>query len=314
MAPILTRTPLAAISFRTDDGADHVRVYYQDREGNIRETFYDGGSGWNRRDKDIVGKAKLNSGIAAVCWDKGTQIRVYYLSEDSTLVERAYTGGAAGSWFDGSLTAKKFPAAPYSSIAAVPFSLATHDARVYYQNTDNEIVEAALKPEKDTWIQNGNPGSFPTAIPGSSISAVASAGRPGQRVWVYFQRMDTRPVEYQLKTDRNWVLGGYNPTGTFAPGADIAAVHWGDYNICVLAVTDANVLVEQRWIKNQSWQETSRVAPVITNAPVVAIHVPSTNSWVRAYTQAGGQIISEQGSDDGGQGWITMQDAIPVEH
>jgi hypothetical protein len=73
MAPILNRSNLATIGF-VDGNGDHIRVYYQDAEGYIRETFYEGGRGWARRDKDVVGKGKLNTGIAAITWANGTQV------------------------------------------------------------------------------------------------------------------------------------------------------------------------------------------------------------------------------------------------
>lgn len=72
-ATILNRTPLASISFKDGNG-DHIRVYYQDEAGNIRETFYDDGNGWALREKDIVGVGRLNTGIAATVWNNGTQV------------------------------------------------------------------------------------------------------------------------------------------------------------------------------------------------------------------------------------------------
>ena len=74
MAPvILNRTPLASIVFKDGNGT-HIRVYYQDEDGNIRETFYDDGNGWALREGDIVGVGRLNTGIAATVWNNGTQV------------------------------------------------------------------------------------------------------------------------------------------------------------------------------------------------------------------------------------------------
>lgn len=75
MAPVLNRTPLACIAF--DDGnGKHLRVYYQDVQGTIKESFYDDGSGWTTRAPgDVVGKGRLNTGISACCWANGTQVR-----------------------------------------------------------------------------------------------------------------------------------------------------------------------------------------------------------------------------------------------
>ncbi|KAH6617482.1 hypothetical protein F5144DRAFT_551927 [Chaetomium tenue] len=311
MAPILNRSNLAAVSF-ADGNGDHFRVYYQDAEGYIRETFYDSHNGWAQRDDDFVGKGKLNTGIAAITWDEGTEIRVYYLSEDSHLVERCYSGGAAGEWFDGALTQAQFQAAPYSQVAAVPFSLDNSDIRVYYQDSENNVVEAVLDPGSETW--GAGVLDLPTAIPGTSISAVSSVNRPDQRVWVYYQLANTQPVEYVLQPHHGWVVGGYEPSGTFAPGASISAVHWGDYNINVFAVSDQNTLVRTAWAKDTSWKRTEELQHVITGAPIASLHVPSTDDWIRAYTQPSGQLISELGSDDAGDSFVTMQSTIPVDH
>jgi hypothetical protein len=80
MAPILSRSPLAAISFKDGNG-QHIRVYYQDTQGYIKESFYDTGRGWHTRSEDVVGKAKLNSGIAAVVWNNGTQVSKHQFME-----------------------------------------------------------------------------------------------------------------------------------------------------------------------------------------------------------------------------------------
>ncbi|EAQ84487.1 predicted protein [Chaetomium globosum CBS 148.51] len=296
MAPILNRSNLGAIAF-ADGNGDHIRIYYQDAEGYIRETFYDNGNGWAQRPEDVIGKGKLNTGIAAIAWANGTQ--------------RCYSGGAAGGWYDGALTRARFQAAPYSQVGAVPFSVDNADIRVYYQDNENKVAEAVLQPATETWVK-GNL-DLPPAIPGTSISAVSSANRPNQRVWVYYQLANTQPVEYVLQPQRGWVVGGYNPSGTFAPGAYISAVHWGDYNINVFAVNDQNTVVRTAWTKAGSWQGTTALQTVITDAPVASIHVPTMADWIRAYTQPSGQLISELGSNDGGASFVTMQSTIPVD-
>jgi hypothetical protein len=73
MAPILNGSPLAALSFADGNGA-HIRVYYQATDGSIKETFYDDKKGWALRSVDVIGKAKLNAGIAGCAWANGTQV------------------------------------------------------------------------------------------------------------------------------------------------------------------------------------------------------------------------------------------------
>jgi len=70
---MLDRSPLAAYSF-TDSKRVHLRVCYQDRSGNIGETFYDSTIGWNVRPDSTIGKADLNNGLAVTGWGNGTQV------------------------------------------------------------------------------------------------------------------------------------------------------------------------------------------------------------------------------------------------
>ena len=77
---VLNRTNIASITF-TDDNGVHIRVYYQDNDGNIRETFYDQQSGWALRELDIIGVGRLNTGIAATTWNRGSQVSVHGASE-----------------------------------------------------------------------------------------------------------------------------------------------------------------------------------------------------------------------------------------
>ena len=87
----------------------------------------------------------------------------------------------------------------------MPFSVDNADIRVYYQDNENKVAEAILQPATETWVK-GNL-DLPPAIPGTSISAVSSANRPNQRVWVYYQLANTQPVEYVLQPQRGWVVG-----------------------------------------------------------------------------------------------------------
>ena len=68
----LNRTGLASI-FYTDSNGKHVRIYYQDTAGVIRETSYDDAVGWYIGPNDVVGVGRINTPIAAVVWDSGKQ-------------------------------------------------------------------------------------------------------------------------------------------------------------------------------------------------------------------------------------------------
>ncbi|KAI1460350.1 hypothetical protein F4805DRAFT_454774 [Annulohypoxylon moriforme] len=309
MAPILNRSPLAAICFEDANGA-HIRVYYQDVDGNIRETFYDDGQGWNTRQKDVVGKGKLNTGIAATSWNQGTEIRVYFLSPTNQVVERYYSGGAAGSWKDGSLTTKKkFIAAPYSQVATVSSGVGSgpslKELRVYYQDTDNRVREVVLSIQNETWLDGTH--SLPVAVPATSISAIMVDAYPR----VYLQLPSMQPAEWVTDSSGNWTRGKFTSQGTYAPGSYLSAAASGDTAIHVVGINDTNKMTVTSW-KNQSWQKTVELSTLITYSAIAAVKVVTVDGWLRAYCQSAGNRISEQGSDDEGHSWVTKQDSIPT--
>jgi len=91
MSAILDRSPLASHSFTTSNGT-YIRVCYQDQSGDIKQTFYDPGVGWNTRSDPIVGKADLNNGLAIVGWNSGNE--VYELSTVCSFRKYSHSLGA----------------------------------------------------------------------------------------------------------------------------------------------------------------------------------------------------------------------------
>jgi hypothetical protein len=72
MAPVLNRSPLAACSFKTGNGS-HIRLYYQDTQGNIKESCYNTDKEWFLG-AGIGAKGKLNTGIACCVWENGASV------------------------------------------------------------------------------------------------------------------------------------------------------------------------------------------------------------------------------------------------
>lgn len=79
VAPILSRTPLAATVFVDDTGKKNIRVYFQDPAGNVKETYFRQGDGWHTRPKNHVGKATLNNGLAVTSWNHGKEVNINYV-------------------------------------------------------------------------------------------------------------------------------------------------------------------------------------------------------------------------------------------
>ncbi|KAI5784858.1 hypothetical protein FPQ18DRAFT_352624 [Pyronema domesticum] len=305
MAPLLNRSPLAALSFSDGNGV-HIRVYHQATDGSIKETFYDDNNGWGLRSADVVGQAKLNTGIAACAWANGTQIRVYFIDTNNKICERIYEGGAAGSWHDGTLSVShNYKAAPYSKLSCIGYE-EDETLRVYYQDTSNKLRELTFNGSR--W-QDGD-SSLPTATPGSAISANAHKGRAVR--WIYYQDTAMNPKELQF-IGGSWNNGGYAPTGVFAPGTSISSVVYpqGDNSdLRILSVSDDNKL-KVTTFTNKGWAGTKDLTTTITASEVAAIDVAGTKTWIRAYFQVEDGKIVEFGSNDG-QNWSLMQTSIPT--
>ncbi|KAL7265850.1 hypothetical protein RUND412_011622 [Rhizina undulata] len=296
---ILNRTTLASTKF-TDGNGLHLRVYYQDINGNIKESFWDQGTGWNLRGNGLVVKAKLNSPIAVVSWASGTQIRVYYLNDQNRVSEKVYSGGAAGQWTDGGLNSRNLQAAPYSQLAASQIGEGA-DLRihVYFQDASNKIQE-------EIWASGWSKGSntLPTALIGSSLASFALAASPG-RWWLYYQDTSLKLKEV-LFVNGSYAAGGYNPTGTFRPGASISAVAWGSTEIRVFAVNEDNELLQTAYQGNK-WTGTVTLTTTVTDSGVAAIQWP--NVQIRVYHQRTAINLKEWSWN--GSAWVSGAD-VPL--
>jgi hypothetical protein len=309
MAPILARTPLAAITF-ISSGKKNIRVYYQDYEGYIRETFYQDGVGWQLRDKDVVGQGKLNTGIAVTWWADGTQIRVYYLDTSNKIVERCYTGGAAGSWFDGELTGQ-FTAAHYSQLAATSYIYQSSQyIRVYYQATDNsikEVVRIGDTPWKATGLAN-----IGTAIAGSSINADSLVETLPGYVWVYYQTPGTDFVEWLWENGNAWIKSGiFKSNSIYPPGAGITSCSFPKNSHRVFTISQDNQLGVTSYDHGGNWSKTEFIAYSISFSSVAAIALED-GKQISVYFQNEGSKITEYLSTDGGKKWSLGKDVLPT--
>ncbi|TFK63502.1 fucose-specific lectin [Pluteus cervinus] len=264
--------PLASIQFE-DGSGKHIRVYSQDLDLNIVEMFYDdtsSGTGWNERQNYIVGRARLNTGLAATCWNAGTEIRVYYINDHGTLVERAYSGRAGGDWYDGNMTGRFLPA-PYSKLSAFnfPYGQEQH-VRVFYQDIDNHIQEALFR--RGDW-EIGSP--LPISLPGTSIAAT---GRP-DKTWVYAQMADLSIKEIWWEYSSGWKAGASISARSYAAGAPLALVVLHDSEVWVFAIDETNSVHVIQWDGNRS--KTIEITPSGSALPFSALSALSISEFLR---------------------------------
>jgi len=290
MSTILDRSPLASYSFTTSQGI-HIRVCYQDKLGNIKQTFYDQATGWKTRADPIVGTADLNNGLAITGWSNGTQERVYYIGKDNKIVERCYTAGTSG-WYDGALTGK-FTAAHYSNLAAMTYEYnGTRCIRVVYQDPDN-IIRILYKDGDAAW---GYGQTFQAGIQGSSIACSYVEGGTNNR-FLYYQLPNTTFIEYVAPTNGGWKLGGFKSQLVYDPGAYIAAASYPNVNHRIFTLNRDNKLCVTEYDAS-SWGQTKQLTDTIAFSPAAATLVAGSTR-IRVYTQIASGQIAEWGTNDG---------------
>jgi len=296
MDAMLVRSPLASYSFSSSKGTN-LHVCYQDKSGNIKQTFYDSKSGWHTSPNGIVGKADLNNGLAITGWASGDEERVYYIGGGSKIVERCWSA-SKGSWYDGELTGK-FTAAHYSNLAAISFEAnGTLCIRVYYQATDNTIREHC-KDGEGAWFAGH---SFPAGIQGSSI-ACTSVSRGGYWHWLFYQKPDTTFGGYVMANTAEWRVGLFKSQLIYDPCAYITCATYdnkdGKDQHRVFTIDRDNKLSVTEWNTGTGWSATKQLTNAIPFSPAAATPVAGSTQSVRVYLQNNSSQIAEWGTDDG---------------
>ncbi|KAL2891956.1 Fucose-specific lectin [Ceratocystis lukuohia] len=309
MAPILNRTPLAAISYQDDNG-DHIRVFYQDMDGYIRQSFYDTGKGWNERKNDIVGKAKLNTGIAAITWNNGKEIRVYFIGPENTIVERGSSGN--NTWYYGPLTKENHKAAPYSKVAAVGYHAKSPAImRIYFQDRSNKIIE--LVQRGDDFASWEKRSEFPTASPGTGLAVTPYQGLDASSVYLYYQQASLMPTQLLLDDASAHTKGELAINGYYSLIASLAAVAWDGEETRVVAVSDENKLTLTSIVHGEAHATEPLYPVVIPGSDVAVVRLRSAPAHQRIFFQRYGSIITALGSDDNGETWKILEAGIPVD-
>ncbi|TFK64514.1 fucose-specific lectin [Pluteus cervinus] len=314
MSSVNSLTSIATIFFSTDTDT-HVRVFYQDGNGDIRESFYDHSVGWNTRSNNLVGTAaQKGTGISAVTWNNGGEIRVYYLDQDNNIVERVLSGETT-SWGNGALTQKKIQTAPGSRLSAIEWNKETN-IRVYYQDTTNKVRELVFI-SGGGWKDGSE--DLPLAVPGTGLAA-ALAPNPGTNRnplrWVYFQAPD-------LTIQQLWYDGtswSQTPLSTLAPfpaGTNLAVVTWEDpAKIQVAAIDVTHSVTTTSYDPTTGWAPTLSTGGVgLPSGGLALVNVaggPEPADSLRLYYQPAEAAIQELLTYDGGASWsISAGQIVP---
>jgi len=291
------------VLFRTGIGAanstSHLRVYFQDTTGSIREALYE--SGWaNGTAQNVIAKGKLGTPISATSKELNN-IRVYYISEGNTLKEACYDSGAG--WYDGALSGMNFQVAPYSSVTGVFLAGTTNlILRVYAQSSDNTIQEFCWNSDGAGWVKGTNLGA---ALPGSGLAATSfKTSQLGIRV--YMQDNNLNLIEKCYDANRGWYTGAFSVPKA-APRAGLSVTSWGSVSIRVYYAAANDKLLEHCWDGN-GWYTGAFSQPCIPGTQSAVINWG--NIELRVYFQKG-NLVSGITEWMWSGGWSVGNNAIP---
>ncbi|KAK0113872.1 hypothetical protein ONS95_014117 [Cadophora gregata] len=308
----MTSGPVEQITFRTAIAAvnstDHLRVYFQDVSGGIRESSYE--DGWSGG-VNVLSKGKRNSPIAAAF--KGLDnIRLYFLSSDNTLREFAYDSNVG--WYDGPLNNLNFAVAPYSQIAATAL-LANKDLtiRVYVQLADNTIQEYGWDNATSGWQKFVNLGS---ALPGTSIAVTSYKGPSGLSIRLYFQKPDRSITELCHDAQSTWYTGALSiPASSTTPRASLACTNFNDTESSIslrLYYSSPRNSILEKGFDGDGWYDGAFEESTIPGSRIAAI------SWqdggeiqIRIYFQKGEHVTAVSEWVWSGAGWTPGMAALP---
>ncbi|KAF8427766.1 lectin [Tirmania nivea] len=202
-------TATACVAF----GNVHIRVYFQDNEGYVRESQWDGSwTGGTTRNR--LFQAKSNTPLAAITWGSTPSIRIYYVQINGILAEHCWDGN---HWYTGALGDQNIKLDHRSKIGACTWS-STPSIRVYYQTPNDEAINEVC------WDGNGwtEGATLPNAQLGSGLAAIQFQ-KSGTHLRVYYQDRNNTVREHCW--DGSWTTGA---TLVQAPsGTAIGAIAWG---------------------------------------------------------------------------------------
>jgi len=306
----MTTDPIEQVAFRSAIAAvnstDHLRVYFQDVYGNIRESVFE--SGWNDGTlRNVIAQSKISSPLAATSKDL-EEIRVYYISTDNELREMAYSNGSG--WSDGDLNNSNFVVAPYSKIAATFLAVGgSLQLRIYVQLVDNSIQEYGYDNGNTGWKKMTNLGA---GLPGTEI-ATTSYKTSQLSIRTYFQDPRLTVIEKAYDANRGWYAGGLSIPNA-VPRTALAVISFAatatSISLRLYYGASNNKVLEKGW-DSSSWYDGGFNQPSIPGSEIAGITWGSGgNLNLRIYFQNGTKTtgISEWVWN---RGWTRGVAAIP---
>ncbi|GAQ09952.1 aldo-keto reductase yakc [NADP(+)] [Aspergillus lentulus] len=241
-------TRIAAVN-----STNRLRVYLQDVYGSIPESLCEG-SWANGTEKNVIGKAKLGSPVAATSKELNNDI------PSRSLPTTLEADGTTAAW---AVPSSKLP---YSGIAAV--FLAGTDAlqlRSYVQKSDNTIQEYMWNG--NGWEEGTNLGTASPVLvsepPPSAILTTMAQASEIHRIW--FQTDDLRRVQRAYDPHKGWYPNLSAIFDKAPPRTAIAATSFGAGNSSIYMriyfVNLDNTIWQVCWDHGKGYYDKPTITP-----------------------------------------------------
>ncbi|KAK6334558.1 hypothetical protein TWF730_003772 [Orbilia blumenaviensis] len=267
----------------------HVRVYFQDSQGGVRESRHDDGRWAGGDTNSILFVAKLGTPLAAINWNSGAEIRIYYLSPDDHLQEYCYSAGHG--WSHGNINNHSFTVASYSKIGAIHMPIEPM-IRLWVQEPNSKAIQEYYYSSRTSWKRGE---TLWEARAGSSIAATQwSYGEPHWNnvpIRLYFQDEQSYIRELCWQGGR-WSAGQFcHRVGRDSPLAASSWYHRGTINIRIFWMDNHRTVYESAYV--DGWNDPCAIARGIDGSCALGAVKFQTGKQQRLYLREGDALVEK---------------------
>jgi len=268
----------------------YIRVIYQNKDNDIRESCYDTENNWHTRADQLIAPgtiAMAKSPIAVTFWNIGRETRVYFLDTGKKICERVRSTASAdtpGEWKEGGNIAATV--LPTTQLAVARSGDGDNNIRLFYQAQDETIHQIMYRGRDNKWTERA--ATFPRAYNGTGLAAVV-AKRSGQmgEVRLFYQGTDKKLKEHYMSANGDWSPSTLPPGFDLVARASVSAVNWGvDTNLQIRVFSiDANggLIIMSYDQSDDGWEytaaqiTTTAATTLVGDSAVAAVQGPDDN-------------------------------------
>lgn len=232
-------TPIAATSI----GLQNIRVYYVDNHNKAKEACWDG-NGWYTGGFSF--EVAPYSNVSAVFLGGKLVLRVYGQLHDNTIQEWCYDEGGKG-WTVGT----NFGAAlPGSAIAVTTWGDGPYSIRVYFQDTDRNIIEKCW--DGNGWYVGAMKLSSQPTRAALGVTSWPSGSGVGIRLYYATQG---NVIKETCWDGNGWYEGSFRQDSV--PGSRVAAIPLPVLRVYLQNGTSVSAVTEYMWESGWSVGQSS---------------------------------------------------------